>query len=249
MKIIRSIVLGVLLILPYALFAQKDSVAKANNNFISVGFGASFPVGSFAATNSTGFGHYATPGRSSFLWGGLMLKKHRIGFAIKEGWYTCGFSPDKYLNTLQAKDTVPGGTYWPYGSDNQYSGGYGMLGVIFNIPYHKFILNLRLLGGRFTAIFPEVKYVITTSSSPNEYFYDFYSTQTSAFAFDAGVNLRYCFSKRFSAVFDAGVVHSSFVYSTSVQYTDASGSQVTGNISYNCQVTIINTVLGLAYAF
>lgn len=248
MKAKHSLVFILLVSMCIGANAQSDT-ARKTKSFIAVGFGASLPVGGFAATNSTDFGHYATPARCSYLEGGAIIKKLKVGFMIKEGWFTCSYSRDKYLNTLQAKDTIAGEKYYANGGDVQYSGGYGMLGIIADVNLHKFAFEGRLLGGRFTAVFPEVAYIVSLPNNPNYYYYDFTSSGVSALAVEAGVNVKYNFAKHWCAIADAGFLYAKFVYSTTVQYTDSSGSQVTGNIAYNCKFTLINTSLGIAYTF
>ena len=230
-----------------AAHAQTDTTRKADS-FIGIGYGASLPVG-FSAAPGTGFGHYATPGTCTYLQGGAVFKRLKLGFIIKEGWFRNGFSRDKYRNNLQAHDTVAGETYYANGGDVTYRGGYGMAGIIADIHIHKLALGVRLLGGRFTVIFPEVAYFVTFPNSSNYYDYDFAATATYALAAEAGVHANYPFAKHWCAVADAGFLYSRFVYSTTVQYTDSSGSSLSGAISYNCTYTIINTTLGIAYCF
>jgi|GEM_PF-2539103 len=226
----------------------EDTVPKTSGYF-SFGIGGSVPMGSFSSVTSGNLGSYATPGLSAYLSAAIMLKKLKFGFAIKEGWYTCGFNSTKYLSSVQASDSVHGRTYAQQGGGNKYNGGYGLVGIITDIHIKKSILEFRVMGGRLTAVFPEVTYSVTGPGMTTSPTYDFSSSEAQSFAFEAGISTRIPFSKYFGFMADIGYIYSSFAYGTSEQYTDGLGVQQTAGAYSNCTVSFFSGTVGLAYIF
>jgi len=234
---------------PSVTLAQKKDTASKTSAYFSAGFGASIATGGFASLATASLGGDATRGTCEYISAGLIIKKLKFGFAIKEGWFTSSFNTGRYLQSAQAADTAPNKTFTQQGGGTKYNGGYGMLGLITDIKIHRCIIEFRLLGGELTYVFPEVIYSVSGPHMAPSPVYDFLSTESSAFAFEAGVNARLPFTKHFGAMIDIGYLHSSFAYGTEEQYTDGSGTLQQAGVYYSCTLSFLSMVAGLVYQF
>jgi hypothetical protein len=229
--------------------AQTDSSASKTTGYLSFNFGMSLPVGTFSSTTTANPGTFASRGTSTFLSAGIIISKLKFGFAIKEGWYECGFDPNGYIKAAQAADSLPNRTFNRQGSDAKYYGGYGMIGLITDLKIHNLTLEFELMGGRLTAIFPEVIYSVTSSTGSVSAPYDFASTEVGAFAFEGGINGRLPIYKHFCIMVEFTYLYSSLLYATVEQYTNSAGVITSQNIYYTCQLSFISGTAGIAFRF
>lgn len=225
--------------------AQKTDTLPKTSSYLSIGIGAAVPVGAFAATSGTGLGAYANAGNSRYISGGLIVNKIRLGFVITEGAFSSFYKTNTYLGNLKAPDTVKNASFVKQGGGDMYTGGFGMLGIMTDLRAGKLTFDLKLMGGRFTVLFPELAYYESGTGTVNQNIYvqyDYVSTETYSLAFSLGLDARYSFSKHFAVVAEANYLYTQFFYST----IEGISNTLVGN---EATVSIVNITAGVAYQF
>ncbi len=248
MKTKKVLLAGLLVNIMNVAGAQdKSDLNSPPTGYFELGVGLTQPMGHFANEMGTSYGTYALPGNDFSLSFGVPIDHSYFGVAFMYSYYYNAYDINTYVDNIQVSDQT--NSYYPLRRDG-YSENMIMGGLYVTIPAKRLSLDFRVLGGVALCALPEVDYgaEATSLTATNDFEWDTYHSNSSAFAFDVGGGLRYRFWR---TTLMAGVdfVTTSVMANTTQQYTDQYGNASYTHISNTVPISLMSYSIGIGYSF
>src|ERR1700722_18982984 len=139
--------------------AQADSGKKVSG-YLTIGYGASLPVGSYSSVSNNSSSGYAQVGGATNLSFGIIINSLHFGFAFMRGTAVNGFNSGEYVNGLQANNS--NATYTDQSSKPFYEAYYTFYGLYKAFYYNNFSFDVCAMIGPCYAYTPGLQYIAVT---------------------------------------------------------------------------------------
>jgi hypothetical protein len=240
---------------PYSYNEPKQDVSNFGpSGYASVNFGFATPEGGFANSTGGSYGGYAMPGEAFHFSLGIPINHSNFGVAFMLGNYNNQYD----LNTYSANNSE----YPVYPDQDFYSETSLMGGLYLTFPVGIVSFDGRIMAGALLNSFPEQDYEYTDGEG-NNFEYDMQPSNSTSFAFDAGVGVR-CLIAQFRREKLCAMINLDYLYSSAFYNTEQNIYEipVTGpNAGYQVQlfpsnsysgtipIELLNITFGLGYQF
>jgi hypothetical protein len=217
------------------------------SGYFEVGIGAAQPVNSFAREAGAAYGGYASPGTNLNLSFGIPIAHSNFGIALMYNYALNPYDINTYVDNVQMTDQ--NNTYTPVAQD-AYRESFILGGLFATIPIQRVSLDFRLMGGLAICGLPEVDYTedATSVTASQNFEWDTYSSTSTSFATDMGVNIRFRIN-RTSIMAGVDYLHADPMVSTTQQYTDQYGNSTYSHIGGMLPISIMSYSIGIGYQF
>lgn len=230
---------------------NRDTANNEPSGYFSVNFGFATPEGSFGQGIGSQYGGYALGGSNFNFSIGIPINHTNFGIALMYGSYDNEYDLNTFSNNNYVSPIYP--------DQNDYSEGSIMGGLYVTYPViNRLSVDARLMGGVLLSSLPEqdIAYQDVTGDI---YQYDIQPSNSTSFAFDAGIGLRFMvaeFGRRKVCIMaNVDYIYSSVSYNTEqIEYYTPYANNPT-NITYQTNysitghlpVQLLNITFGIGY--
>ncbi len=215
--------------------------------FIALGFGSAMPLGDYGSTSNSTASGYAQSGSIIDISAGIPINHSNFVIALKFDNFSNGYDIQSYSNNFVANS--PG-----YDVEVINSGGYhgetALIGLYGTIPIHNFVFDYRFMGGFMFASYPAINYTVTDNNVDTVTNFNQSSSNSTAFAFDIGIGLRWNVSHHFCLRLDYDYLSANPSFTpTLTQINTNYGNTVSVPYTYRQKFTLENATFGIGYVF
>jgi len=229
---------------------DKDNTAEDPSGYISINYGFANPQGGFQAIGSQ-YGGYALPGANFNFSMGIPVNHTNFGIALMFGSYDNQYDLNTFSNNNQVSPVYP--------DQNDYSESSIMGGLFITYPLiGKLSADARLMGGVLLSSLPEQD-IAYEDITGDQYQYDLQPSNSTSFAFDAGIGLRLMIAefgrRKICVMANVDYLYSSVSYNTEQieYYTPYANNpnnitfQTNYSVSGHLPVQLLNITFGIGY--
>lgn len=226
--------------------AQAGDGVTTPSGYFEFSAGLSEPLGNFVNRQGSQYTGYAKTGDNFNISLGIPISQSNFGVALMYGYYRNNFDMDGYVNYIASSDSSE--KTYQVQKQTAYTENIVMGGLYASIPIDNLSIDFRAVGGVAFCDLPEVSYSASESTffGTNNYYWDTYASKSSAFAFDAGADVRYKVGFM-SLMVGIDYLATNPAVSTTQQYTDASGNISYTPIKGSMPISMFSAYIGIAY--
>jgi hypothetical protein len=256
---------------------QKSDSDNEASGYISINFGFATPEGNFGQSFSQsgynnqaagiGYGNYADPGTSFHFSLGIPINHSNFGIAFMFGSYTNQYDINNYVNSLvnspvsyNAYANSPIEEYASGNGQNVYTESSILGGGFATYPIGRLSIDGRLMIGALLCNLPEQN-VYAEDAAGDELDYDVEPSNSTAFAFDLGVGVRFMVAqlgrRKLCIMANVDYMYSKVSYNTQqdLYVVPASGNNAgyqaqlvpSPQVSGNLPIQLLNVTFGIGY--
>lgn len=228
----------------------RDTANNEPSGYITVNFGFANPQGSFGQEIGNQYGGYALPGSDFNFSLGVPVNHSDFGVALMFGSYDNQYDLNTFSNNNYVSPVFP--------DQNDYSESSILGGLYATYPIGRLSIDGRLMGGVLLSNLPEQD-IIYDDVAGDQYQYDLQPSNSTSFAFDAGIGVRFMIAqfnrRKLCVTANLDYLYSSVSYNTEqIEYYTPYANNPT-NITYQTNysatghlpIQLLNITFGIGY--